>query len=80
MKSRALRIDELRLRVPGLSSARARQLGETVAQRLAENPPRSFSSGRVPALSLRVYAANSASVEQLADTIAAKIHRIPKKR
>jgi hypothetical protein len=72
MRSRSVRIDELRLRVPGLSPTDARRLGEAVAQRLGENPPQG-GPARIPELAVRVRSSKSDSVEQLADTIASRI-------
>lgn len=73
---RSIRIDEMRLRVPGLSAADAQRLGESVAQRLAANPG-ALRGRSIPSIDLRLHAAASDSVEQLADTIAARIRMKP---
>jgi hypothetical protein len=71
MRSRSVHIDDLRLRVPGLSATDARRLGERVAQRLAENP--GGLSGTIPSVGVRVPSRGAESVEQLAERIVAGI-------
>ncbi len=76
MRSRSIRINEMRLRVPGLSARDAQRLAESVAQRLAENPG-GLRSRSIPAIGLRIRSSKSDSVEQLAETIAARIRMKP---
>jgi len=74
MRSRSVRIDELRLRVPGMSAADARQLGERVAQRLAENPI-GGGSRSIPSVSLRIRSSGADSVDHIAEMIAARLRQ-----
>jgi hypothetical protein len=68
MRSRSARIDQLRLRVPGVSASAARGLAEAVAARLGSAlPARSIAS-----LHVRVQS-SSTDVGQLADQIAASV-------
>jgi hypothetical protein len=73
--STSIRIDDLRLRVPGLSREQAQRLGETVAARLADLHLEEASRGRIPALTVRVRHGSAASVERLADDIIAQLRR-----
>jgi hypothetical protein len=73
--SSSIRIDGLRLRVPGLSREQARRLGETVASRLADLHLEEVSHGRIPALTVHVRHSSVASVERLADEIIAQLRR-----
>jgi len=70
MRPRDLRIGELRLRVPGLTPAAARRLGQAVAQHLAANPPQS-AADRIPSLHVKIASRTSGSTGDLAERIAA---------
>ena len=71
----SIRIDDLRLRVPGLTGEQARQLGESVARRLADLHLGATSAKTIPALALRVRSRSTFSVDCLADDIVSGIHR-----
>ena len=68
-----LRINELRLRIPGKNPSYGRMLGKTVAKQLSESPIPVVGSSRIPKLSIRVRSQNSNSADSLAATIAQKI-------
>jgi hypothetical protein len=71
--SAPLRIDELRLRVPGLTREQGRQLANAVAQRLGRL---SIERSRIlPALNLHVSSGASISVGRMADEIVAGIRQ-----
>jgi hypothetical protein len=70
-----IQIHDLRLRVPGLSREQARQLGETVARRLADVHLSGTSASSISALSLRVPVGAPVSVDRLAHNIVAGIRR-----
>ena len=72
MRSRSIRINELRLRVPGLTTTDARRLGESVAQQLAANPG-ALQSRSIPAIGVRIRSSGTQTVERLAETIASRI-------
>ncbi len=73
MESARVRIDELRLRAPGLTPEQGRLLGEAVARRLADLPV--GRSGNVPALALSVPLGGPIEIESLGEAIAARIRR-----
>ena len=73
MLSDEMRIDQLRLRVPGLTEQEARQLGEEIARRVADSLP---SQGRVEhlgLLDLRIAVPAGTSKDRLAQRIAEEI-------
>ena len=76
MKSKAMQINELRLRVPGLSPEEGRQLGEMVGAginriRISETSrPR-----RIRSLHIVADAKHGASIGGMAEEIVAKIER-----
>ena len=65
-----VRIDELRLRVPGLSAAQARELATNVAQRVADGLPPGGAARRLGALQVRVPAAPATSRKGLEPRVA----------
>jgi hypothetical protein len=75
MNQPAVRIEELRLRVPGLDQGQAGQLAEQVAQQLAKELPALTASHRIPTLHLRVNASQGTTRAQLASRIVSNIAR-----
>jgi hypothetical protein len=75
MAAEKIRIDELHLRVPGLSREEARQLGEEVALRLATDLRGSARSQHLGSLELRTTVAQGASRDELTRQIADAIRR-----
>jgi hypothetical protein len=68
-----VRIDELRLRVPGLSAAQARVLATNIAQRVADGLPSDGPARRLGALHLRVPAAPGSSHAGLEQAVTGSI-------
>lgn len=67
MSAPKVRIGELRLRVPAMTREQARDLGQRVAERLAET---GLSGPRdIPALTVRIPAGGAPSVERLTQQI-----------
>ena len=66
-------IEELHLRVPGISAEEAQQLGQRVALLLAERLPHSAHSQHLGALDLRTTIAEGTPRERLAEIIASEI-------
>ena len=75
MAAERIRIDELHLRVPGLSREEARRLGEEVALRLAKDLQGSVRPQLLGSLELRMTAAHGASRDELTRQIADAIWR-----
>ena len=75
MDDNVLRIDELRLVVPGLTQAEAQRLGQAVARRLADRLPRSMPPLQLSAMQLRLPARDQGSLAQMTDVIVAEILR-----
>lgn len=73
MSSRKVQINDLRLRVPGLSREQARTLGESVARHLAEVAPGIKRSVKMPTISIRIDQPANRSIEPLAREIANRI-------
>lgn len=73
MKSATVQINQLRLRVPGLTQEQARRLGEVVAKRLTELPLDTNHSRQIPALVLRVRSGPTSSMERMANDITNRI-------
>ena len=72
--SSKVQINELRLRVPWSQRHQAKQLGQTVAARLAERPLNEGSESRtLPSVNAVVRSRSDDSVEQIANEIAADI-------
>ncbi len=70
-----IQIDQLCLRVPGLSREQARHLAEVVARRLADLPLDGNGVRSIPALAVRVTGGTAFSIERTADEIVAGIRR-----
>jgi hypothetical protein len=68
-----VRIEELRLRVPGLSAEQARALALNVAQRVADGLPADGPARRLGALHLRVPAAPGSSHAGLEQAVTGSI-------
>jgi hypothetical protein len=68
-----VRIEELRLRVPGLSPAQARTLATHVAQRVADGLPPDGPARRLGALHVRVPAAPGTSHAGLEQAVTGSI-------
>jgi hypothetical protein len=75
MKQKTLHINELRLRVNGISTEQARQLGELVSRKLAEPSQTPQKSGRLSSLNVVVPTAVSTSIDRMADLIVEKVIR-----
>lgn len=73
MGAELIRIDELRLRIPGLTEAEARRLGEEITRRVAEELPAGGSPGRLSLVDLRLSIPAGVSKDQLAVRIAKEI-------
>ena len=70
MNAETVRIDELSLRVPGISTEEARRLGEDVARRIASALPPDGRTEHLGALDLRVSIPHGMPRDQLAIAIA----------
>jgi hypothetical protein len=70
MPGETVRIDELHLRVPGLSADEARRLGEEVARRVADALPVEGRVEHLGALDLRLTVAYGTPRDRLAAEIA----------
>ena len=71
-----VQINELRLRVPWSQRHQAKQLGQTVAARLAEMPLSEGPQTRtLPSVNTVVRSGSGDSVEQMANEIAGSIRR-----
>lgn len=68
-----IRIDELTLRVPGLTEDEGRQLGNTVADRLSAQWPATITSQHLDDLTIQLTVPSGASSSDLADAIVAQI-------
>jgi hypothetical protein len=73
MGCETVRIDELRLRVPGLSEPEARRLGEDVARRVADGLAAHGRVEHLGLLDLRISMPSGVSKERLAERIAEEI-------
>jgi len=73
MASETIRIEELHLRVPGLSREEARRLAEDVARLVAEALPASGRSERLGALDIRTSIPSATPRDRLASLIAGSI-------
>ena len=71
--SNSTRIDQLHLRVPGLSREQANHLGMTVAQQLARQLPAITRSGNLGTLDVRLTIPIGTPRERLSSVIAAGI-------
>lgn len=70
-----VKIEEMRLRVPGISADEARGLGEEVARRIADGLPVVNGTRQLGALRLRVTVPEGTSRDQMASLIAETILR-----
>jgi hypothetical protein len=68
-----VRIEELRLRIPGLSVEEARQVGQNIARHLADAIPAHGKTERLGALVVRTEIPAGTPREQLAGAIARAI-------
>ena len=73
MSAESIHIDELRLRIPGLTEAEARRLGEEIARRVAEELPAHGSLRRLSLVDMRLSIPAGVSKDQLAARIADEI-------
>ena len=73
MSQTKVQINELRLRVPGLTRTEARRLGELVAKHLSDLSLAPHQSRRIPEMSIRLRPEEGDSPEPLARAMAAKI-------
>lgn len=72
MPGKTIRIDELRLRVRGLSAGEAKSFGEEVARRVAAGLPLSGRQERLGVVDLRVALPQGTSKDRLARAVAEK--------
>jgi len=73
MPSDEIRIDQLRLRVPGLTEQEAHKLGEEVARRVADALPAQSRVEHLGLLDLRISVPTGTPKDQLAQHIAEEI-------
>ena len=73
MDNDLVRIDELRLMLPGLTQHDARRLGREVARRLNALLPAAVPVARLDVVELQLTIGSRASLEQMADAIVATI-------
>ena len=73
MDNDLVRIDELRLTLPGLTQTEARRLGQEVARRLSAGLPATLPVARLDGVELHLAIGNRANLEQMADAIVAAI-------
>jgi hypothetical protein len=73
MPSDEIRIDQLCLRIPGLTGQEARRLGEEVTRRVAEALPLLGRVEHLGLLDLRIYVPSGTCRERLAERIAEEI-------
>jgi hypothetical protein len=75
MSRTKVQINDLRLRVPGLTETQARQLGQAVAKRLADLPIGASDPLTIRTMSVRVKTTTGDSLTRLANEIAATVQR-----
>jgi hypothetical protein len=75
MGPESIHIEELRLRVPGLSEAEARRLGEEVTRRVAEALPEEGRAEKLRLVDVRLSIPQGVPKEELARRIAEGILR-----
>jgi hypothetical protein len=73
MPSDEIRIDQLCLRIPGLTGQEAHQLGEEVARRVADALPAYGRVEHLGSLDLRIFVRAGTPKDQLAQRIAEEI-------
>jgi hypothetical protein len=74
MNSTSIQINELDLRVPGLTREQGRKLGEAVAQRLAALRLRGQTARRITSAKVQIRSGSNGSVEVMANEIVASIN------
>ena len=74
MNSASVQIDQLNLRVPGLTREQGRKLGEAVAQRLAALRLTGQKPRRITSAKVRIRSGSNGSVEVMANEIVASIN------
>lgn len=74
MSLRRVHIDELRLRVSGLTRDEARRLGDAVAKHLRRLPVGNASRS-IPNMNIRMQSERTNSIEAVADAIAGNVRR-----
>jgi len=73
MGTELVRIDELRLRIPGLNEAEARRIGEEITRLVADELPSRGSMRQFSLLDVRLSIPASVSIDRLAARIADEI-------
>lgn len=73
MASDEIRIDQMRLRVPGLTAQEARSLGEEIAQRVADGLPAYGRIEHLGSIDVRVSVPSGTPRDRLAERIAEEI-------
>lgn len=73
MPSDEIRIDQLRLRVPGLTEEEARKLGAEIARRVADALPPHRRVEHLGSLDLHIAVPSGTSKDRLAERIAEEI-------
>ena len=73
MKIDTVKIDEMRLSIPGLSQEAANLLGRDVIQRLSKRLPENIRSRRMASLDVKVRIPQGTPKERLAEMIAEQI-------
>ena len=73
MDSDLVRIDELRLTLPGLTQTEARRLGQEVVRQLNAQLPATLPVARLDDVELHLSIDNRTNLEQMADAIVATI-------
>ncbi len=73
MGTELVRIEELRLRIPGLTEAEARRIGEEITRRVADELPLRGSMRRCGLLDMRLSIPAGVSKDRLAIRIADEI-------
>jgi hypothetical protein len=68
-----LRIDELTLRIPGLSEDDGHRLGKAVASRLSARWPGSLATRQFDELNVQLIAPPNATTDQLAEAIVSQL-------
>ncbi len=73
MHDNEIHINEMTLRVQGLSKEKAKNLGQDVIQHLSENPPQDLQNKRLETLNLNVLIPSGASYSEMSKLITAAI-------
>lgn len=75
MKADTLKIDEMRLSIPGLSQETANMLGRDVIKRISKKLPENMRSRKLASLDVTVRIPQGTPKEQFAEMIAEQICR-----